>query len=541
MKTLGYLLRQSGPAAVLLAPLGLLGAACSAALMATIHRALTDGQLGASAIAAFAAFGGGRILTAYLSTVVLGDHAARSVAALRDEIVSRLMHVPYRQLERTGSARVLSALTGDVGMLDSALSAVPAAVSSAAMLAGGAAYLLYLSPTLFAGLSLLTLVCLVLFRSAARHAQAAYVEQRRAYSRLWELYTALTGGFKELKLHAARRKSFLEGPLQQTTEALRRHEVTSRRRYAVSGALNHALVLGVLGLVLFALPESSALRAEVGSGYVLVGLYLIGPLAALSRLWPLLRGAELALQALEALGVRLQSTLDEPGAEPDARPSVKRIELRDASFAYDDARGFRLGPVSMALVPGEIVFVVGGNGSGKSSLGRLLAGLYTPDAGELRWDDRAVGPETLDGYRQLWSAVFTDPQLFDRLYGLESAQVQGSPTLDTRAVALLEALGLGAVVQVHDGAFSTLKVSQGQHKRLALLVALLEDRPLYLFDEWAADQDPEWKQRFYRELLPELRARGKAVLVITHDDRYFDAADRVLVLRDGRLGDRAPG
>jgi putative ATP-binding cassette transporter len=172
---------------------------------------------------------------------------------------------------------------------------------------------------------------------------------------------------------------------------------------------------------------------------------------------------------------------------------------------------------------------VGGNGSGKTTLGRVLSGLYAPTSGALRWDGAEVTVEALDRYRQLWSVVFSDPHLFDRLYGLESAE------LDGRAARLLERLGLAPVLGVQAGAFSRLELSQGQRKRVAMLVALLEDRPCYLFDEWAADQDPDWKRTFYRELLPELKRRGKAVVVITHDDRYFDAADELLVLRDGVL------
>jgi putative ATP-binding cassette transporter len=147
----------------------------------------------------------------------------------------------------------------------------------------------------------------------------------------------------------------------------------------------------------------------------------------------------------------------------------------------------------------------------------------------LLWDGQLVDAQHRDAYRQLWSAVFSDLYLFERLYGLDPTGLQA------RATHLLDKLGLAGVVSVQDGAFSSLDVSQGQRKRLGLFVALLEDRPLYLFDEWAADQDPEWKHIFYRELLPELRAQGKGVVVITHDDRYFDAADRVLVLHDGQL------
>src|SRR6185295_216726 len=159
----------------------------------------------------------------------------------------------------------------------------------------------------------------------------------------------------------------------------------------------------------------------------------------------------------------------------------------------------------------------------------VISGLYSPEAGEIRLDGRPVTEETLDSYRQLFSMVFSDFCLFESLLGLEGAD------LDRQAHRYLVKLQLDRKVSVTDGVLSTLALSQGQRKRLALLTAYLEDRPIYVFDEWAADQDPVFKEIFYHQLLPELRSRGKTVLVISHDDRYFDVADRLIRLEEGRL------
>jgi len=196
---------------------------------------------------------------------------------------------------------------------------------------------------------------------------------------------------------------------------------------------------------------------------------------------------------------------------------------------------FELGPVSLALRAGEIVYLVGGNGSGKTTLAKLIAGLYEPERGQVLLDGEPVGGEAAgwDQYREQFSAVFTDFHLFDRLLGLE-------PALEARGRELLAALDLAHKVQIEGGRFSTTELSRGQQMRLALLVACLEDRPVCVFDEWAADQDPVYKEVFYARILPELKARGKALLVVTHDDRYFHLADRVLKLEGGRLVS-APG
>jgi putative ATP-binding cassette transporter len=171
---------------------------------------------------------------------------------------------------------------------------------------------------------------------------------------------------------------------------------------------------------------------------------------------------------------------------------------------------------------------VGGNGSGKSTLAKLIAGLYAPESGNVRWDGEPLTEQTTDAYRQLFSAVFSDFYLFERILGLQL------DNLDERAQQYLEKLQLEHKVQVNEGVLSTLELSQGQRKRLALLTAYLEDRSIYLFDEWASDQDPFFREIFYKQILLELKQRGKTVLVISHDDRYFHLADQLIKLEYGQ-------
>jgi putative pyoverdin transport system ATP-binding/permease protein len=180
---------------------------------------------------------------------------------------------------------------------------------------------------------------------------------------------------------------------------------------------------------------------------------------------------------------------------------------------------------------GEMVFIIGGNGSGKTTLGKLLAGLYAPEDGQICLDGQPLAGHQREGYRQLFTAVFDDAAVFDSLWGLEADD------LDRRAGEYLCQLQLDKVVTVRDGTFSSTQLSRGQRKRLALLTAYLEDRPVYLFDEWAADQDPTFRRVFYLRLLPELKRLGKTVIAITHDDRYFDSADRVIKLEEGKIVD----
>ena len=193
-----------------------------------------------------------------------------------------------------------------------------------------------------------------------------------------------------------------------------------------------------------------------------------------------------------------------------------------------------MGPVDLTFQAGELIFIVGGNGSGKSTLAKLLTGLYIPESGEVSLDGTSIVDTNREWYRQHFSTIFSDFYLFDRLVSPTDS------TLDSQAHTFLKTLELEKKVLVTDGQLSTTELSQGQRKRLALLGAYLEDRPIYLFDEWAADQDPVFREIFYTQLLADLQQRGKTVLVISHDDHYFHLADRIIKLDYGRIESDAP-
>ncbi|KKM72692.1 hypothetical protein LCGC14_1417950 [marine sediment metagenome] len=200
-------------------------------------------------------------------------------------------------------------------------------------------------------------------------------------------------------------------------------------------------------------------------------------------------------------------------------------------YPYEEARpGFAIGPIDLTLKRGEVVFLIGGNGSGKSTLARLLTGLYQPQSGDVRVNSRPLREEDWISYRQHFSAIYTDLHLFDRLIGPAGDSPDSAPVEDW-----LIKLGMQHTLDLDGDRITNINLSQGQRKRLAMLLAVAEERDLLLLDEWAADQDPQFRRVFYRELLPQLRALGKTLVVISHDDHYFDQADRLLEMRQGRL------
>jgi putative ATP-binding cassette transporter len=253
---------------------------------------------------------------------------------------------------------------------------------------------------------------------------------------------------------------------------------------------------------------------------------------AISRAMPMLSKATLALENIDNLETNLvRATRDRTELVLDPPTSFEQISLERVVYTHrgpDNAPVFTLGPCDLTLKAGETVFLVGGNGSGKSTLVRVLTHLYETEAGAIIWDGQLVRESNVSRYRNLFSAVYADFHLFDRLYGMDDVDPE-------RVRGLLADVGLGDKTGYEDGKFTTLDLSTGQRKRLALVVALTEDRPIFVLDELSADQDPGFRRRYYEEFLPALKAQGKTLIVVSHDERYFHLADHVVTMEDGRF------
>jgi len=300
------------------------------------------------------------------------------------------------------------------------------------------------------------------------------------------------------------------------------------------------LYLIFIGSLLFIFPQFWEMSPKAVTAFTLIILYVRPPIVALIDTLPAFRRAKVSFEAIDEIGLELVATKTNDPYPNRGKilsnikhmPPFKKLVFAGVTHAFYREREeshFTLGPIDLEVCAGELVFIIGGNGSGKTTLAKLLVGLYQPEEGHILLNDRSVeSADECEIYRQHFSAIFPDFYIFEEIMGLES---EG---LDERAAELLKLLHLDHKVTIEKGRISTRDLSSGQRKRLALLTTYLENRPVYLFDEWAADQDPEFKEVFYRQLLPDLRARGKTAFVISHDDRYFDAADKILKLQDGQ-------
>jgi putative ATP-binding cassette transporter len=476
------------------------------------------------------------LLTRWGSEVMFARLSQRTLADLRVHLSELMLEAPYRHIEVHGAGRLLAVLIDDVRTVADFFLMLPTIVMHGAVIAGCMAYLCVLSWQVFG-------FALAFAGSGAVGYYLAHVRalghlraSRLAQDELFKHFRSLCDGAKELRMHRPRRRAFLSQLLGDAVERVRWHHTRGMTIYAASESWGTFWFFAFIGLVLFVFSRIAAIPAEVMSGYALIFLYMVLPLDGLLMAIPSINRARVALDWVEqgTAGLVNQVPAAARGSsEPPALARFESLRLCGITHAYhreQEDRSFTLGPVDLEIRRGEIVFLIGGNGSGKTTFAKLLVGLYRPEAGEIFVDGRAVSDAGRDDYRQLFSAVFSDFFLFDRLIGLGAAA-----DLDGQARRWLHELALDRKVTVERGALSTTELSAGQRKRLALLVAYLEDRPFYVFDEWAADQDPAYKAIFYERLLPELRARGKTVLVISHDDRYFHVADRCIELEAGQL------
>lgn len=505
---------------------------CSVLLVAQINAALTqNGAAEWSPLAwRFAAVALGAMVSQMVASVLFERLSQRAHAELRQFISARALAADFRKMETLGGPRVLSALSEHSARVAEFFVSFPTILVNAIIVLGCMVYLAWLSWTVFAAavvvIGLGSAGYHLAHLRAIRHLDVASKEQ----DRLFDHFRSLVEGAKELRLNAAKRARFAELVLGRSIETVRRERATGMSVFVLSASWGNFLIYGFIGLVLFVLVGDVPDRARVMTGFALVFVYMVAPLETLLMCLPKANLARVSGARIDELTEQLERIEAEVAAAP--APAFERLALvgvRHQYFHEGANEVFALGPVQLDFRPGQITFLVGGNGSGKTTLAKLLVGLYRPEGGQVLLNGAVVDDGNRDAYRQCFSAIFSDFHLFEHLLD------GGSADLDERGNRLLSKLLLDHKVQVKDGAFTTRQLSQGQRKRLALVVSYLEDRPFLVFDEWAADQDPVFKEVFYKELLPELRARGKCVLVISHDDRYFHLADRVVRMEDGQV------
>jgi putative pyoverdin transport system ATP-binding/permease protein len=555
MRFLRFLLEVSWRNIAIAIIAGFVSGSGNAMLIALINRSVNQASL-SNALLYFAGLALFTVITNVISQFVLIHLSQNAIYQLRMRLSQTILSSPLQHLERLGENRLLATMTEDVRFLSQAISAIPSICMDLATIFGCLAYLAWLSGAIFAITIATTTIAIWGVQTQLGRARYLFTTAREEEDNLLKQFQAIAAGTKELKLNRFRRDDFVSKNLQTSASKLRQKNMTAMKSFVIANGFGQFSQFGTLGFILFILPMLINIPLPMLSTYVLTSTFLALPMQnLLNRLPDFMRG-NIALQKIERMKLSLTNKLEHETANSFDISQQASLELDLVTYLYQQEseeapppyhhhhphgnrppihrhqevkQGFLFGPMSLSLQPGEITYIIGGNGSGKSTLAKLITGLYTPQSGSIYLNGTLIGNLNQEWYRQHFSAIFSDFYLFERCLGFNHRN------LDRDIEMYLKKLQLDRKVQVKNGVLSTTLLSQGQRKRLALLVAFLEDRPIYIFDEWASDQEPMFRDLFYQEILLELKERGKTVVVITHDDRYYHLADRIIKLDYGKV------
>ncbi len=455
---------------------------------------------------------------------------------IRQRLADRLRDTDLSSYEALGKAPFYNAISNHATTISRAAPAVVSAGTSMVLLACAFIAIYFLSSTAFFILAMtLGLIIGVLYfnRDEMLAKLGLFTVEDNKFVKGFD---DLLDGFKELKLNSAKNRDFVENHLHPMAETCRKIRVDTGMTVNQSVMVASSALFLVLAAIIFLIP---ILAPEDASKLVRIStlvVFIFSPLGEVVSVFPLVTEATNSIREITRIENELNSLYERQAADSVPQENAPPLQFcslscRQLGFEFRNEKGepsFSLEPLDFHLEKGELLFITGGNGSGKSTFIRVLAALYPPKSGAILLNDEVIGTKDRQRYRDLFSAVFTDYHLFDRLYGLKEID-------HDKLSRLLCEMELDGKTSVIGNQITSTRLSTGQRKRLALVVALMEDRPILLLDEWAAEQDPQFRRKFYREILPSLKASGKTIVAVSHDDEYYDVADRVLKMQYGKF------
>lgn len=530
-----FLIERSGNSQRAVLALVVISGLSSGLMLAVVNKAAemaADGKVELRVVVLFAAALALFVVSKRKSMSDASVAAERAIRDIRVEMAEKLRRSELLFVEHTGRGEIYARLTQDTSMISQSMPVIFNGLQSAIVVLAGLLYVLVISWHAF----LMTLAFLVLAgwsymqrqRTTMRDLEVAVAKETEFFDALGHL----VDGFKEVKINHRKNDDVFErvSGVARETESIMVRVV---KRYTNHLVVSQTLIYLILAVLVFVLPGLEWSQPETIMKLTAAVLFLVAPLETVQFAFHFNMKAQVALRSIQALEKSLDRALDREDLVQDPDPArfagFRTLELRSVVFRYPgNEQAFQIGPLNLTVERGQTTFIVGGNGCGKSTLLKVLTGLYQPQSGRILIDGREIAPASLPSYRELFTCVFADFHLFDRLYGLPGLE-------PARVNALIEDMGLGGKTEYRDGRFTNLDLSTGQRKRLALVAALLEDKPIHVFDEWAADQDPEFRARFYERILPSLRAEGRTIIAVTHDDRYFDRCQQLVKLDYGEF------
>jgi putative ATP-binding cassette transporter len=459
------------------------------------------------------------VKTQYYVTITTTAEIESIIHKIRLRLMDQVRRSELLAIEGIGRSRIVAAITSDTMVLTQASNLLCFTIQGAVLVFFVAIYVAFLSLAAILMTIVIVTASAMIFHFKNKRLAAEKQESAAWERRLFDRLIDFLDGFKEVRLNSARSAELFDDAVavSRTAANIKIRSQAETFKMIVTSQLSMYVLLGA---VVFVAPQfSDSLGGASLTKTTTALMFVVGACFGLVQTIPVLLTANAAADRIEQLDTALRAAVGPIRTREIKIPKrFDTIEMHNIVFRYVDKFSdttFQIGPLDFTLHSGELVFITGGNGSGKSTFLRVFAGLYPPDSGEITLDGMRINDETRDVYRALMSAIFFDNHLFRRLYGVPEPEIG-------EVDRLLAKFRLAEKTELTNGEFSTLELSGGQRRRLALIVSLLEKRPILLLDEWTAEQDPEFRRKFYDELLPEMLQSGATVVVITHDDRYLD-------------------
>ena len=534
MPLLRQLLHQHRTLFTTMLLLTLLSGLLSIALLSYINQNLLHAVGGENTLLFFIGLLAVYLISSTAGQILLSTIGHRLVYQMQIRLLKQILDTPWMQIQQTGHAKILASLSNDIRSISIAFTRLPELLQGVLFVACCSLYILWLSPRLFAVVACLMLLMIALSHLLVRGHYRHFHLMRRSEDTLYEHYQTGLNGHKELSLNRYRAERFYHEDFSSEAALKRDHHIRADVYHVFAVNWGNSVMLAAVGIIFYLAAYQGWASLNEAAVIAMTVLLMRGPLTAAIGALPAILQSRIAVQALEQLDLNeAQHGFHDDAALP---ADWQQIRLENVSYHYPSQAGqiFALQPTSLNIRRGETLFLIGANGSGKSTLCMLLAGLYTPSEGRIFVDNIEITEHNRRAYRQLFASVFTDFHLFDQLMDGFGREVAGEWIANW-----LSHLQLADKAKIEQGKLLNKRLSQGQKKRLALLLAAAEQRSILLLDEWAADQDPEFRALFYQELLPLLKQQGHTVFAISHDDKYFHHADRILAMKQGCLSEQA--
>ncbi|WP_166924902.1 cyclic peptide export ABC transporter [Flavobacterium poyangense] len=460
----------------------------------------------------------------------INKHSFEILYENEKKIFDKILKTPLLTLEKLGSQRFYTVIE-DLRMFSIFPQIVTHTVNSLLMLLLCMIYLFTLSvSSALTVIALIVLIAITYFLVINTMSQK--VEALRKFNEFYYEYVDdVIKGFKGFKLSGLRRENLMNRHLSPNREEAKVLDFKVNYVFLSINLISQYGLYLVIGVILFLLPVIGLLPREDVISYVVILLFLSGPinnLINMQNMYTRLLVANNRINAFSEDFDTVEVTSEIQSAKPE---TFNSLAFNNISFAYEndtEEKTFALGPINLSIEKGETIFIIGGNGSGKSTFINILTGMYQPSEGEVVLNEQNTNKQSTPT-QNLISAVFTDNHIYSSNY--DDYALENNKEYQE----LLKIMELDKVILDDAEDSARRPFSKGQSKRMSLIFALLEDKPILVLDEWAADQDPHFRKYFYENLLPKLKQEGKTIIAVTHDDTYFKHADRILKFDYGEI------